>query len=346
MPPRVVAATLPAATHRSDSANHTRVRQPESTNPLPPVHGAPPPPTDPPAAPAAVDATGAAECPNCGSPRLRRYCPDCGQAAPRPGDYSLRAFAADLVEQVTSTDGKAARTFRTLAARPGALTVDHLRGRRVRYLRPLQLFLVVNVLLFIASPTVPLFSYSLEKYLRYAPPSPALVTKLVRQATPGGHTHARDASGAAFESYAGRFNARVDAQRKALVILFAPALALVLRVLFGWRRPAPGVPRRYGEHLVFALHALALLWLALALLGGVARLARALGTGIAGGGVMLAAIALLLPGAAVYTVRALRRVYALSWPGAIAAAAALGIAFTFALFAYRGLLFFTTYYTL
>jgi hypothetical protein len=322
------------------------VREPEATDVPPPVHGTPAPPADPPTISVPADATGEAECPNCGSPRLRAYCPECGQAAPGPGDYSLRAYAADLAGQVTSTDGKAARTFWALVARPGALTVDHLHGRRARYLRPLQLFLVVNVLLFITSPAVPLFSYSLEKYLRYRPPSPALVTELVQQATSRAGTRARDGGGTAFESYAKRFDARVEAQRKALVILLAPALALVLRVMFGWRRAAAGVPRRYGEHLVFALHALAALWLALALLGGLSRLARLLGPGILGGGVMLAALVLLLPGAVVYTVRALRRVYALSWGGAVGAAVALGIAFTIALVAYRGLLFFTTYYTL
>jgi hypothetical protein len=326
------------------------VREPEPTDVPPPAHDPRAPRADPPATPARADASaadaGEAQCPNCGSPRLRAYCPDCGQAAPGPEDYSVRAFAADLAGQVTSTDGKAARTFWTLVTGPGALTVDHLHGRRARYLRPLQLFFVANVLLFIASPTVPLFSYSLEKYLRYAPPSPALVAKLVRQATPRGHTHARDGGGPAFEAYARKFDARVEAQRKALVILLAPALALVLRVLFAWRRPAPGVPRRYGEHLVFALHALALLWLALALLGGAVRLPGVLGAGILGDGGMLAAVALLVAGTCVYAVRALRRVYALSWRGAVAAAAALGVAFTLALVAYRGLLFFTTYYTL
>lgn len=174
---------------------------------MPPLNSAPVPAAA--SAPADSLATSEAQCPNCGSPRLRRYCPDCGQAAPRPADYSLRAYAADLVGQVTSTDGKAARTFRALVARPGALTVDHLLGRRAQYLKPLQLFLVVNVLLFIASPTVPLFSYSLEKYLRFGPPSPVLVREMVRQATPRGHTHEPGAGGAAFETYAKAFDARV-----------------------------------------------------------------------------------------------------------------------------------------
>src|SRR5687767_8361272 len=87
-------------------------------------------------------------CANCGSAGVAQYCGACGQAAPSPTDYSLRAYAADLLGQLTSADGKAVRTLWALVARPGALTDDHLAGRRARYLTPLQLFLLVNVLLF------------------------------------------------------------------------------------------------------------------------------------------------------------------------------------------------------
>ncbi|HST60161.1 MAG TPA: DUF3667 domain-containing protein [Longimicrobium sp.] len=283
-------------------------------------------------------------CPNCGSPDLRQYCPDCGQAAPKPTDYSLRAYAAELAGQITNGDGKIIRSLWALVARPGVLTADHLQGRRARYLRPLQLFLLVNVLLFVTAPQVPLFSYSLEKYLRYAPPSPTLATSLVRRATPAGHTH-EGPGAAAFQAYERKFNARVDAQRKTLIIFLAPALALVLRMLLAWRRPIDGVPRRYGEHLVFTLHVLALVWLALAGLGMI-------GT-IAGGRLTLnprallaVAGAVLLLGIPVYLLRAVRRVYALSWPGSVAVAAVVLTAFTGLLVIYRGLLFFTTYYTL
>lgn len=285
-------------------------------------------------------------CPNCGSPDLRQYCPECGQAAPKATDYSLRAYAAELVGQITNGDGKIIRSLWALVARPGLLTADHLQGRRARYLRPLQLFLLVNVLLFIAAPQVPLFSYSLEKYLRYAPPSPTLVTSLVRRATPAGHTH-EGPGAAAFQAYERKFDARVDAQRKSLVLLFAPALALVLRMLFAWRRPADGVPRRYGEHLVFALHVLALVWLALAGVGGIGALTGGQFTLIHPRDALLALAALVLVvGTPVYLLRAVRRVYDLSWPWSVAVTAVFLTAFTGLLVVYRGLLFFTTYYTL
>ena len=40
------------------------------------------------------------------------------------------------------------RSYRTLLAAPGAITVAHVRGRRRAWLGPLQLFLIANALFF------------------------------------------------------------------------------------------------------------------------------------------------------------------------------------------------------
>ena len=293
-------------------------------------------------------------CPNCGSAGMARYCPDCGQAAPAPDDYSLRAHAADLWDQVASVDGKALRTLWTLLRRPGLLTADHLRGRRGRYLKPLQLFLLVNVLLFVAAPRIPFFSYSLRQYIENAPPSPSLVVSMVRRAVPG--TPGPGPSGSVLdaalptrlrvpEAYEASFNARVEAQRKSLVILLAPALALLLRLLLVGRPAPPSAPRRYGEHLVFSLHLLAFVWLVLSV---------SYGAGVALGGLLgpgarlpvVAAVVALLAAPPVHAFLALRRAYALRPAGALLLTAVLGAGFVALLVAYRGLLFFTTYWSL
>jgi hypothetical protein len=285
------------------------------------------------------------ECPNCGSSSVGRYCAECGQAAPSDDDYSLRAHVADFFEHLTSLDGKVARTAWTLVRSPGLLTADHLVGRRSRYVRPLQLFLLVNVLLFFVAPRVPLFSYSLANYSKFAPPSPTLVRSLVARAVPQ-HSPAADSV------YARAFDDRVEAERKSLILLFVPALAIVLRVIF-WRgdREVPGqanapVPRRYGEHLVFALHVLSFTWLVLV---GWGALSAAL-AGRSFGGFMPTAIRafislyiLVIPA---YFFVASRRVYQLSRIRVLALTIAVGVAFFGLLLAYRALLFFTTYYTL
>ncbi len=268
---------------------------------------------------------------------MGRYCPECGQAAPTRRDYSLSAYAADAFEQLASLDGKAIRTMWTLVSRPGVLTAEHLAGRRRRYLRPLQLFLLVNVVLFVAAPKMPLFNYNLATYAQSAPPSPILVRSLVARA-------ARDHPSSSAE-YSRAFDRRVEAQRKSLILLFAPAIALLLRLVFR-RASSTGVPHRYGEHLVFALHTLAFVWLLFVGWGAVAG--ALVGTALTGAPAILVigsltALLLAMPG---YVFLGVRRVYRLSITRGIALTAVLSAAFLGLLAAYRTLLFFTTYYTL
>lgn len=104
-------------------------------------------------------------------------------------------------------------------------------------------------------------SYTLSNYLINAPPSATLVASLVKRAT-------FDDSAKGRVAYTEAFDGRVEAQRKSLIILFAPALAECLWALFARRAPVSGAPRHYGEHLVFSLHLLAFVWLVFAAFGG------------------------------------------------------------------------------
>ncbi|MEO5814119.1 MAG: DUF3667 domain-containing protein [Gemmatimonadaceae bacterium] len=153
-----------------------------------------------------LPALGEAPCPNCGSRLSGRYCADCGQAAPRVGDYSLHVHLGELLDQLLGVDGKIVRTLRTLVTRPGQLTVDHLRGRRAPYFKPLQLFLVVNVLFFFAAPKMPMFNYSLGNYLEFSPPSPPLVARLVQGEVGSADTYV---------AYTKKFNDRVESSGRA-----------------------------------------------------------------------------------------------------------------------------------
>jgi hypothetical protein len=92
-------------------------------------------------------------CPNCGAPAPGRDCPDCGQEQ-GPLRPTIREIAHDFVEEHVGWDSKIMRTIGLLVARPGALTQEYLAGRRVRYLRPLRLYLLTSVLFFVALSAV------------------------------------------------------------------------------------------------------------------------------------------------------------------------------------------------
>ncbi len=86
-----------------------------------------------------------AACPACQLPLVGRFCHDCGQDTsirPKP----LREVASQAFTEITNIDGKAARTFATLAVRPGRLLEAYRLGASGRYATPLKIFVMMTAL--------------------------------------------------------------------------------------------------------------------------------------------------------------------------------------------------------
>src|SRR5258707_7685007 len=61
-------------------------------------------------------------------------------------DRSLRHYLDIVIDFLTHFDSKGYRSLRYLLAKPGFLSVEQLRGSRVRYAKPLSLFISINVI--------------------------------------------------------------------------------------------------------------------------------------------------------------------------------------------------------
>src|SRR5437762_1676762 len=88
-------------------------------------------------------------CENCGAQLRGHWCAQCGQPAI---DYrrSFRHVIIDVLDSFLNWDSKFFATIGWLIARPWYLTNEFLRGRRVRYLHPLRLYLLASILFFFA----------------------------------------------------------------------------------------------------------------------------------------------------------------------------------------------------
>ena len=181
------------------------------------------------------------ECPDCGQVWRSRFCPQCGEEPLRPDDLTLRDLAIKLGQSISSMDGKAAKTFRSLILEPGRLTVAHVRGQRRPFIGPLKVFLIANALFFAAQSAIRtnVLSSTLQSHLFQQD------WKSVAQSMVAAHLRANHLT---LAEYAPAFDTAVVLYAKSLIILMVLALAPVLALTF-WRSHRP-----IGAHIVFALH--------------------------------------------------------------------------------------------
>jgi len=190
-------------------------------------------------------------CANCETATRGAYCSGCGQKRARPGDLGVAHAWEHLVDELLDVDGRIFRTLRVLFTQPGQLTVDYLAGRRLRYVHPLRLFLVVSGLFF-------LFEAQTISPTRLVHSTPGLGARAALQA-------AAAHGGDSYEVRLARVDERIHTVFKVAFIGTVIVNGLWFWILF--RRSHPYL----GEHMVTALHLSAVTMTATTLAGWLAR---------------------------------------------------------------------------
>ncbi len=95
-----------------------------------------------------------ATCLNCGAVLSGPFCADCGQRDIPPYP-SVRELAVDAVSEFSGWDGRLSTTLRALIQHPGMLTHEFLEGRRARYISPLRLYLTASLVYFLIAAGAP-----------------------------------------------------------------------------------------------------------------------------------------------------------------------------------------------
>ncbi|MDB4889664.1 MAG: hypothetical protein JWL61_1519 [Gemmatimonadetes bacterium] len=93
-------------------------------------------------------------CLNCGAPLTGPFCAECGQRDIPPYP-STRELVVDAFWELSGWDGRFAATVRALVQRPGMLTREFLEGRRARFLSPLRLYLLASLAYFVIAAATP-----------------------------------------------------------------------------------------------------------------------------------------------------------------------------------------------
>lgn len=283
-------------------------------------------------------------CRNCGANLQGDFCAQCGQRRLREADRRLRHLLGQFFGAMTDLDSRFWRSIRTLLFRPGVLSRDYIAGRRTHWLPPITLFVLANLLYFVAPAltdfTLPFYNQvpgaiaieSFEDPERLSPAarerignwrgqahSPLTAGWVLSRVERRNHDQLARSDGRygyTVADYARDYDARSGAISKLLIILHVPFLALALAAMFRSRR------LYFAEHFIVALHLFTFLVLFMQLtVGPASLLARSLG-----GNWYLIVFHAWRPVFSLvvlaYTVIALRRVYGSGWGRAFLAALA------------------------
>ncbi|RYE01953.1 MAG: DUF3667 domain-containing protein [Sphingobacteriales bacterium] len=271
-------------------------------------------------------------CPSCGVPFAGKYCAACGEKQVAHHDFTLGHFVEESVEGFTHFDNKLFRSLKLLLFRPGALTRNFEEGRRLRFMKPMQLFIICNVLLFLIVGGSNAFSIRLGQFM-----------------IPNGHgisntrAHLLETFGsvAAVNAHTDVFAEKMAGQSKAFIFLFIPFFALLCALLFLRRR------KPIGLHLVFAAHYFSFLLLAFTIFSVfIDWPSRWLHIRWPGNSYDLFATAFNLAVLVVYFALAARRFYRTSVPWAAIVGIVAGLMFLILLQYYRLFLFYNILRTL
>ena len=87
-------------------------------------------------------------CENCGVALQGPFCHQCGQPEKTP-IRNLLSLSSDAFDYLFNVDARVYRTLISLFFRPGRLTELYLLGKRMSFVRPLRIYLVISALLFV-----------------------------------------------------------------------------------------------------------------------------------------------------------------------------------------------------
>jgi hypothetical protein len=224
----------------------------------------------------------ASDCANCNVSVSGKYCHECGQATVLHPP-SIGEFLHEFVGHYVALESKLWQTLKLLILKPGKLTLEYLAGRRVRYIEPLRVYLTFSLIFFalfkfmgedhnignVHVKGVPIVKEDSQDTARREQREKARAA--VKQGEPPKAAQAADAANegepGGLEKFIDTVVDNRDKLKKAFfgyvpyaVFALMPVFALYLKLLYFRSH------RRYGEHLLFALHANAFAFLMLTLL--------------------------------------------------------------------------------
>jgi uncharacterized membrane protein len=254
-------------------------------------------------------------CKNCGVGLLGRYCVNCSQAANVHVPTTME-LVHELLEGLTHSDSRLWRTLKYLWFKPGRLTQEFVAGKRIAYLPPFRLYLILSLLFFLIYS----FSRNQVEIIKFdskhtsASSMTSCADISLFESHPEWDERIRHVCAEAVRDNGETLRHAVISTLPKAMFIFLPLVAL-LNMLLYWH------PRyRYAEHLLFFVHLHAFFFSALILSVSVSNAAQLWPSLKGVSGILSSLMDWTM---AIYAFIAIRRVFAKSWTGAFFKSVAL-----------------------
>lgn len=176
-------------------------------------------------------------CKSCGNEFTGRYCNRCGEKVIEAKDRKLNTVLGSVLMATTVIDNKFVKALWLTIRNPGFLSLEYVTGRRVMYMRPLQVFFILNLAYFLF-PLLQMFNSSLKTQLYVLPHrkiARAVVTeKLLRD-------------GLTLPGFELMYNEKTTSLAKLLVVVFVVLASLPLSLIFRKKN------RFFTDHLALSV---------------------------------------------------------------------------------------------
>ena len=180
-------------------------------------------------------------CKTCNETLKGKFCHNCGEKVVEESDFSIKTLSSQIVDGVFNVDSKFYKTFVSLLFKPGKLTISYIEGIRKPYMKPIQVFLITNILFFLLLTQADILRIPAKYYFNSG-----------RNINIEAKT--KDSKLTETQIYQKYDKVSSDVS-KSLVILIVPLLAFILWLLFLKSRFL------FGMQLIFAMHYLSFFFL-------------------------------------------------------------------------------------
>jgi hypothetical protein len=173
---------------------------------------------------------------------LGSFCSQCGEKEVSGEDYSIRHYLEELLLAFTLLESKVLRSVWLVISRPGYLSSEHFQGRRVRYVKPIQLFILMNLV----------YYFSLTQFEATTFTTPLATQIHMNNYYPGYASMRVDQKlqkdKISYQTLETKYNQKTNVLSKSLIFLLIPIFALLFYVLFFKKR------KYLVQHAVVATH--------------------------------------------------------------------------------------------